>query len=194
MAVIPTNLEPVTPVKLREAVRAFIIQYAAPKFQPDKSGNIFVLCGNNNRMHLPTDNEDYAVFTVLNQKRVGTNLEQTYFTGEGEGYHIAKQVMSDVQIDFYSTKEENALRRAEGVEILTRGEHATNFFEQYGISCAYADDVTNMAIVGSTLQYIHRYSVTIKLVYYAMYDLTLEYATAVDVEIENVDVHHPIKD
>lgn len=184
--------EAITPVKLAEAVRNFILTFAYPKFEPNRNGDYMVFAANVNRMTLPPDTEDWATFQVLNQTRRGTNVEEMDETPNSDVYHIAKQVTSDVQIDFYSKDENTARLRAEGLELLCNGTHGTSFFEQYGISLCYADEVKNITGVGSTRQYIQRYSLTIKIVYYAMYNLTQEYATAVNVYTENVDVHHPV--
>ena len=182
-----SSIKSLDPADLEGAIYDFILKYAYPAFEADSSGNYPIYEAHQNRMSLPSDSEDIAVYQVLNQLRVGTNIERIKADDDAESYIylVEKQVSSDVQISFYST-DETARLRAEGIELICYGGHADAFFKEYGISCSYAEQAQEMTVFGSTNQYVERWNVTIRLTYYAPYEVAYDYAEAVSVSFGEV--------
>lgn len=176
-----------TTADIYAAVFAFINAYGLPAMPAaPTTGRIFR--GYSNRMVLPPDNE-YAVMTIVGQKRRGTNVET--FDGskakedeDGEAT-LSELILCDVQIDFYSppdTGTEAARLRAQALETVGRSPWGTKFFRDHGISCLYCDDARDLSAVTDSAQYVSRWSVTLHLAYNASIKAELPWFDAVEIQ------------
>ena len=84
--------------------------------------------------------------------------------------------------------------RAEILELLTRDRVAVDFFKGHGLSACYADDLRPLPFQNEAEQWVARYAVTMHLSGWTGVDLPVPSFNAVDLYLEDVDVHHPVKD
>ena len=148
---------------------------------------------------LPKDSQEYAVLTLLATTRHGTNVHRyTHADGDtGLVETVSRMAEHMVQVDFCSAfpqqTEEAACIRAEILEMLTRDRVATDFFAAYGFTACYAEDVRPLSFQNESEQWVARYSITMHLSGWTETPLDLASFEDVDLYIENVDVHHPVK-
>ena len=150
-----------------------------------------------NRAALPPGSNEYAVISVLGNYRRGTNVRgfqarsDASETAEDE-WAVVELVECDVQVDFCSDSDK-ARRRAQAVETVARDPIGVDFFRNRGVGCLYATDVRDLSFIGDATQFVRRYMTTLRLSYWTGVSIPLDAITAVDLRIENVDVHHPPK-
>ena len=149
---------------------------------------------------LPADSQEYAVLTLLASTRHGTNVHK-FRNAEGPTgviETVSRMAEHLVQVDFccaYPQQgEEYARLRAEILEILTRDRVGVDFFKGYGFSACYADDLRPLPFQNEAEQWVARYSVTMHLSGWTGVDLSVPSFDAVDLYLEDVDVHHPVED
>ena len=193
----PTDPVNTTTADIYTAVFYFIESYGLPAMSaaPD-TGRIFR--GYSNRMVLPADNE-YAVMTIVGQRRRGTNIEtfdaSKAEAGEKGDAALYELIFTDVQIDFYSeanSPTDYARLRAQAIETIGRSPWGVKFFKQHGISCLYCDDARDLSTVTDSAQYVSRWSVTLHLSHINSISAKLPWFDKVTFQrLENVDVHHP---
>ena len=148
---------------LHSALYEFLTTYITPAIDPTQ-----VLAGDQQNMVLP-ENEDYIIFTIVSQMRHGTTSEDYDPDGETLSLHELNEVV--VKVDCYadstnSTQDDAILRaqiRANNLNTLFRSSVAPDFFKRYGISALYADDAQNTTLVSDSLQYLHRWTVSLHL-------------------------------
>lgn len=182
----PVNPANTTAADIYAAVFAFINAYGLPAMPAaPATGRIFR--GYSNRMVLPKDNE-YAVMTVIGQRRRGTNVETFDAAAAKEDEDgtatLTELTLCDVQIDFYSppdTGAEAARLRAQAIELVGRSPWGTKFFQDHGISCLYCDDARDLSAVTDSAQYASRWSVVLHLAYSTSMTAELPYFDEVEV-------------
>lgn len=148
---------------------------------------------------LPKDTQEYAVLTLLQTVRHGTNVHEYTDTEAESGLVFTTSRLAEhmVQVDFCSAypaqTEENARIRADLLEMFTRDRLAADFYADYGFSACYADDVRALPFQNEASQWIARYSVTLHLSGWTAAEAEIDSFSNVKIErIENVDVHHPV--
>ena len=161
-----------------EAVNDFILQYTDVV-----QDNLYR--GYQNRSTLPQVN-DYTMFYEQSVNRIGTNVDEVKNT-ETEIKTLREYT---VNIDFCGTDQESLAERATDIAVLGRSSYGCNFFESYGITLNYADDVQYLPFVDEEQQYIHRYRIVLHLSRWDSVKLPQQTANVVSPHIENVDVHH----
>lgn len=153
------------------ALRSFLLTYVVP-------GGTEVVQGLGNRV--PTPKGAYVAMTALYQKQLATNV-RAY---DGLEQTIEQSRRIDVQLDFYGPLSGNW---AAAASILLRDP----------VGCAalapacqplYADEARNMPTVTGEEQYQQRWTVTAALQWHPTLTLDQESATAVAVDLINVDV------
>ena len=148
---------------------------------------------------LPKDSQEYAVLTLLATTSHGTNVHRyTHADGDtGLVETVSRMAEHMVQVDFCSAfpqqTEEAARIRAEILEMLTRDRVATDFFAAYGFTACYAEDVRPLSFQNESEQWVARYIVTMHLSGWTETPMDLDSFEDVNLYIENVDVHHPVK-
>lgn len=153
-----------------------------------------IVRGWQNSASLP-NSTSYVVLTLLTAQRHGTNVHkwQGLLSSTSDitetAYMLAEHT---VQVDFCGTDEQTVMQRAAQFAILARDGVAVDFLKAYGILPLYAEDVRSMSFTNEQRQWETRYIVTLHLE--CWHDLTTarDAFTSVDIQIEDVDVHHPI--
>lgn len=117
---------------------------------------------------LPKDCQEYAVLTLLQTIRHGTNVRLLEYPDEGGIYQtVSRMAEHIVQVDFCSAyphqTEEVARMRAELMEMLHRDKVAVDFYSKYGFSSCYAEDLRALPFQNESEQWVARYIVTLHL-------------------------------
>lgn len=170
-------------IDILTAVYDFITKFAAGV----PTDNVFR--GYQNRVALPKE-QTYAVITLGDIERVGTNVFDQSNSGNGE---ITSRVMRvyTVDVDFISLDQSKAQRQATILENIGRSYIATDFFEKYNLYFNYVDDISYLPFVDETDQYLHRYRISLRLTAWDESTTSQEYAERVELQrVENIDTHH----
>lgn len=170
------------------AVYSFLVQYF-----PDLDGEKIVR-GWQNRAALP-DEGDYVVLTLLTTKRHGTNVhekedDKASYTDIIQIIHMLAE--HTVQVDFCGQDEQAVMARATRLAALARDGVAVEFFKAYGILPLFAEDVRQAPFTNEQRQWEVRYIVTLHLECWHDVTIPRDAFTNVNIQIEDVDVHHPI--
>ncbi len=110
---------------------------------------------------LPADSENYAVFTVINERRRGTNVEE--YDPASEKVRVTKSNIISVQIDIVAETNRQARENAAMLETMARSSYGVDFFKKYDIGLLYADDARAMEQISKTDNYVNRYMITLHL-------------------------------
>lgn len=188
---LPSNPQLVAPADIYSAVHAFVKAYALPALPDDQ-----IFRGWQNRGYLPSTNNEYAVITIIAHERKGTNVETFAATDANPAGVLtsAELVLCRVQVDCYSDNDDEARRRAQNLETAARSSIGPQFFNQYGMSCNFASNARDLSIVNGSKQFVKRWMVELNLSFTSAFSVDLPWFDAVDINIENVDVHHPPKE
>lgn len=151
------------------AVNDFILAYVGNNEVTKLSQDQIFRGWQNYVLTTPSQSQEYAIITLLNTIRHGTNIHARRNASGDTGLinTISRYAEHMVQVDFCSAypnqTEENARIRAEILEMLTRDSLAVNFFKQYGLSSCYADDLVSMPFQDESESWVARYIVTMHL-------------------------------
>ena len=181
------------------AVNDFILAYVGYNEVPLLTQDQIVVGWQNVAAALPKNTQEYAVLTLLQAIRHGTNvrMRQNAEGDTGMVETIAHATEHIVQVDFCCASpqmiEEVARTRAEILETLTRDRVAVDFYKSYGMTSCYAEDVHQLPFQNESEQWEARYMVTLHLSGYTATNVDLKTFEAIDTFIECTDVHHPVK-
>ncbi len=120
-----------------------------------------IIKGWQNTSILPPQTESYAVFTSINAKRRGTNIEN--YIPDNNTLTLEKSNMIDYQIDIVATDAETARNNISALETVARSGAGVDFFKKYDIGLLYADDARAMEQISKTDNYVNRYMITLHL-------------------------------
>ena len=155
-----------------------------------------IVCGWQNRAALP-DDSFFVVLTLIAAPRRGTNVH-TWADAEGADSGVTQTVsmLSEyaVQVDFCGLEAEEVMAHASRLVLFGRDAAGVDFFRQKELSCLYADDPVQLSYEDELKQWVTRYSVTLHLAGWVRGTIGHESFSAVTINIENVDVHHPVTD
>ena len=151
-----------------------------------------VIAGNQNNLSLP-DSRDYVVNTIIAHREIGTPVEAYEWDTATQKMDavVSRLVEMSVQVDVYSDHPETARMRAESVATVARTVSGCDFFQKYGLSSLYADDVRNTTVVVDENQFVQRWTTTLHITYTHVVRLDVESTDAVHVGVHNVDVRFP---
>ena len=135
---------------IQKGIRQMLLHYTDCKAKN-------VLCGYNNRVPLPADN-DYIIFTVLNPFRYGTPRVIT--TKNGNTSYQCYRVM--IQIDFYG---DLAFDRACDIVNISRTGFLCDFLRKYYIQPIACDDAKNLTGLSGEKDYVERWTVDFEIDY-----------------------------
>lgn len=146
-----------------------------------------------NRVSLPPYSE-IIILTLLNAVRHGTNVHMHRYLMKTDTLQEDIKMLTEytVQIDCIGEFESDVMQRANTIAIVARDAFACDFFRPYKILPLYAEDVRNLTFIDEQKQWRPRYSVVVHFETWNEHRVSQDYFNAVDVEIENVDVHHPV--
>lgn len=167
------------------AVHDFVRAHIVP--QPEH-----IVRGLQNRAALPAASA-YAVLTLTGAARRGTNVHDWSPAAAEDAVvqTVSMLVVYDVQADFCGPDE--ALVGRQAAQLVMLGRDATRFFEPYGLSCLYADDPRFLPFGDDLDQWKVRYAVTLHLSARIEAAGLLPAFGRVNLFLENVDVHHPVR-
>lgn len=181
------------------AVNDFVLKYAFADPDLPALAQPQIIRGWQNYGGLPPKTQELVILTLLSASRRGTNVRTRRDADAPSGIveTVSRLAEHLVQIDFCCARprmpEYAARTRAEIVEILARDPVGVSFFQKYGLSSCYADEVRALPFVNESRQWVARYSVTIHLTGWTRIETTLDSLTDVRLHLENVDEHHPVQ-
>jgi len=152
-----------------------------------------IIKGNQNRISLPSNSNEYVIFTIINQIEHGRPVVRYPYndtTGKLSA-EVNKLIEFVVQIDCYSDDAETARSRAQNISSVAMTTEAVDFFNQYGISALFADIPNNTTTTIDAEQYVQRWTVDLHLSYTHAVTLNMDFFTALTYDINNVDVEFP---
>lgn len=153
-----------------------------------------IVRGWQNRAALPNASA-FVVLTLISAPRHGTNVH-TWADAEGTDTGIVETVsmLSEyaVQVDFCGLDAAAVMSQASQLVMFARDAVGVDFFNAQGISCLYADDPVSLPYESELKQWVTRYSVTLHLSGWVRGTIDHDAFTAVTINTENVDVHHPV--
>lgn len=120
-----------------------------------------IIKGWQNTNILPPLTESYAVFTSINAKRRGTNIEN--YIPANNTLTLEKSNMIDYQIDIVATDAETARNNISALETVARSAAGVNFFNNYNINLLYAEDAKAIETISKTDNYVNRYMIILHL-------------------------------
>ena len=152
-----------------------------------------IVRGWQNRAALP-DSADYAVLTLLTARRHGSNVHQWDDTAAHGGIDETVSMLTEytVQADFCGTDEQAVMERAATLALIARDALACDFFRPYGFLPLYAEDARSMPFANEEKQWEVRYSVVLHFAGWTRVTAAHDAFTQVDIQLEDVDVHHPV--
>lgn len=117
-----------------------------------------ILAGYNNKVQLPSDN-NYIIFTVLGQTRLGTPIVEFSDLTGNTSY---QDFRVDVQIDFYG---QFAFDRANDIINISRTLFLCDLMKPYGVQPIECEEARNLTGVSGEKEYVERWSVTMSVDY-----------------------------
>lgn len=173
--------------KVLDVVNDFIL-----RFLPYVSQNR-IYQGYSNKNPLPS-RQFFCVISISSAQRVGTNVE-TYT----ESTMMTTRLMRyAVTVDFIGMNNDDARTAASVIEMLGSSRLAIDWFRPTNVNLLYSEGLQYLPYVYEDKQYCHRYRTTLHLDVWEGYTAPQETAAVVEVnadsQIENIDVHHKIKE
>lgn len=143
------------------------------------------------RAALPASTRDYAIVSVLNRQRHGTNVkEYTPPTDPNEPFGTLTERtlrIATCQVDFYSETEAGFMR-ADSLVTFVRGSAGASWFRQWGIGSLYCDDVQQMDYTDGEKYQVMQSSVTLRLSYWSGIVSKLQFFDNVNVSSLSPDI------
>ena len=143
------------------------------------------------RAALPAGTRDYAIVSILNRQRHGTNVKQyTPPIDPAEPYGTLTERtlrIATCQVDFYSETEAGFMR-ADSLVTFVRGSAGASWFRQWGIGSLYCDDVQQMDYTDGEKYQVMQSTVTLRLSYWSGLTSKLQFFDNVKVSGVNPDI------
>lgn len=143
------------------------------------------------RAALPAGTRDYAIVSILNRARQGTNTKQyTAPTDPADPYGTITELtlrVATCQVDFYSESEAGFMR-ADSLVTFIRGTQGASWFRQWNIGSLYCDDVQQMDYTDGEKYQVMQSTVTLRLAYWSGLTSKLQFFDNVKVAGVNPDI------
>ena len=143
------------------------------------------------RAALPAGTRDYAIVSILNRARQGTNTKQYIApTDPAEPYGTITELtlrVATCQVDFYSESEAGFMR-ADSLVTFIRGTQGASWFRQWNIGSLYCDDVQQMDYTDGEKYQVMQSTVTLRLSYWSGLTSKLQFFDDVKVSGVNPDI------
>lgn len=143
------------------------------------------------RAALPAGTRDYAIVSILNRARQGTNTKQyTAPTDPAEPYGTITELtlrVATCQVDFYSESEAGFMR-ADSLVTFIRGTQGASWFRQWSIGSLYCDDVIQQSYDDGEKYEVMQSTVTLRLSYWSGLTSKLQFFDNVKVAGVNPDI------
>lgn len=174
------------------AIRDYIVQWALPSLTADR-----IFRGWRHNDALPEDGADFAVITILTDKRRGTNVSSfttDAATRDDGTLTRSKLVICDILVEFYG-RADASRHRASAVEMLLRDEIASRFFEGCGITPLYADETREVTPDEWREKIPARYATTLHVSYWIRLTAAADWFDNANVHLlVEADTHYPTED
>ena len=143
------------------------------------------------RAALPAGTRDYAIVSILNRARQGTNVkEYTPPTNPAEPFGTLTERtlrIATCQVDFFSETEAGFMR-ADSLVTFIRGSAGASWFRQWGIGSLYCDDVQQLDYEDGEKYQVMQSTVTLRLAYWSGIVSKLQFFDNVNVSSLNPDI------
>ena len=143
------------------------------------------------RAALPAGTRDYAIVSILNRARQGTNTKDyTAPTDPAEPFGtITERTLrvATCQVDFYS-ESEAGFQRADSLVTFIRGMQGCSWFRQWNIGSLYCDDVVQQSYDDGEKYEVMQATVTLRLSYWSGLTSKLQFFDDVKVSSLNPDI------
>jgi hypothetical protein len=143
------------------------------------------------RAALPAGTRDYAIVSILNRARQGTNTKTyTAPTDPAEPFGTITELtlrVATCQVDFYSESEAGFMR-ADSLVTFVRGTQGASWFRQWNIGSLYCDDVQQMDYTDGEKYEVMQSTVTLRLSYWSGLTSKLQFFDDVKVSGVNPDI------
>lgn len=143
------------------------------------------------RAALPAGTRDYAIVSILNRARQGTNTKQyAPPTDPAEPFGTITELtlrVATCQVDFYSESEAGFMR-ADSLVTFIRGTQGASWFRQWNIGSLYCDDVIQQSYTDSEKYEVMQSTVTLRLAYWSGLTSKLQFFDNVRVSGVNPDI------
>lgn len=143
------------------------------------------------RAALPAGTRDYAIVSILNRARQGTNTKQYAApTDPADPYGTITELtlrVATCQVDFYSETEAGFMR-ADSLVTFIRGTQGASWFRQWSIGSLYCDDVQQMDYTDGEKYQVMQSTVTLRLSYWSGLTSKLQFFDDVKVSGVNPDI------
>lgn len=142
------------------------------------------------RASLPAGTRDYAIVSILNRARHGTNTKDYAApTDPAEPFGtITERTLrvATCQVDFYS-ESEAGFQRADSLVTFIRGTQGASWFRQWGIGSLYCDDAQALEYTDGEKYLVMQSTVTLKLAYWSGITSKLQFFD--DVKVNKLGVY-----
>lgn len=122
------------------------------------------------RAALPAGTRDYAIVSILNRVRQGTNVKEYNAPTKPEEPFgtITERTLrvATCQVDFYSESEAGFMR-ADSLVTFIRGTQGTSWFRMYGIGSLYTEDIIQQDYTDGEKYQVMQSTVTLKIAYWS---------------------------
>ena len=143
------------------------------------------------RAALPAGTRDYAIVSILNRARHGTNVKEYNAPTKPEEPFgtITERTLriATCQVDFYS-ESEAGFQRADSLVTFIRGTQGASWFRQWGIGSLYCDDAQALEYTDGEKYQVMQSTVTLRLSYWSGLTSKLQFFDNVRVAGVNPDV------
>ena len=143
------------------------------------------------RAALPAGTRDYAIVSILNRARHGTNTKAyTSPTSPQEPFGTITELtlrVATCQVDFYS-ESDAGFQRADSLVTFIRGTQGASWFRQWGIGSLYCDDVVQQDYTDGEKYQVMQSTVTLRLAYWSGLTSKLQFFDNVKVAGLNPDI------
>ena len=131
---------------------------------------------------LPPGDDCYIIVTDVGRRRVGRSCEE--FDAEKDLLVLKEYTEITIQVDVFDTILEKAIEKAQRIDTVALTEHGVKFFNRYGLSCLYADDVRPSSIEAEDGLFLGRATTTLTLG--AWFKTYLPYYATENIEVGQV--------
>ena len=142
------------------------------------------------RAALPAGTRDYAIVSILNRQRHGTNVKQYNPPSDPQepfGTLTERTLrIATCQVDFFSETDAGFMR-ADSLVTFIRGSAGASWFRMWGIGSLYCDDVVQQDYEDGEKYQMMQSTVTLRLSYWSGITSTLQFFDDVKVSKLNVD-------
>ena len=143
------------------------------------------------RAALPAGTRDYAIVSILNRARQGTNTKDYAApTDPAEPFGtITERTLrvATCQVDFYS-ESEAGFQRADSLVTFIRGMQGCSWFRQWNIGSLYCDDVVQQSYDDGEKYEVMQSTVTLRLSYWSGITSKLQFFDDVKVSSLSPDI------